>query len=207
MDSAPGVGTTFYLYLPALPVVSAPPPPLERPMSMRQLPEPLEVEDDPYAPVPLPPGSADTRRVLVMDDEAPICELAAELLSREGYFVATAADGDAAIRAYAEARDSGQPFDAVILDLTVRGGMGGRETVRRLLEIDPGVRAIVSSGYSQDPMMSRLPRPRILRRGQQAVQRLGIDAGNRTGDQAQARARRDGGSTEPGGLRSAWTRP
>ena len=90
-----------------------------------------------------------------MDDEAPICELAAELLSREGFFVATAADGDAALRAYSEAKDSGQPFDVVILDLTVRGGMGGRETVRRLLEIDPAARAIVSSGYSQDPMMSR----------------------------------------------------
>ena len=61
-----------------------------------------------------------------MDDEAPICELAAELLSREGFFVATAADGDAALRAYSEAKDSGQPFDVVILDLTVRGGMGGR---------------------------------------------------------------------------------
>lgn len=155
VDSVPGGGTTFYLYLPALPaaVVSGPPP-LERPMSMRLPPE-VPSAADPYAPIPLPPGSADTRRVLVMDDETPIYELAAELLSREGYFVATAADGDAAIRAYAEAKDSGQPFDVVILDLTVRGGMGGRETVRRLLQIDPAVRAIVSSGYSQDPMMSR----------------------------------------------------
>ncbi len=156
VDSVPGIGTTFYLYLPALPVASTTaPPPLERPMSMRQLPAFAETEPDPYAPIPIPPGSADTRRVLVMDDEAPICELAAELLSREGFFVATAADGDAALRAYSEAKDSGQPFDVVILDLTVRGGMGGRETVRRLLEIDPAARAIVSSGYSQDPMMSR----------------------------------------------------
>ena len=156
VDSVPGIGTTFYLYLPALPPASTmSPPPLERPMSMRQPPAFAETETDPYAPVPIPPGSADTRRVLVMDDEAPICELAAELLSREGFFVATAADGDAALRAYSEAKDSGQPFDVVILDLTVRGGMGGRETVRRLLQIDPAARAIVSSGYSQDPMMSR----------------------------------------------------
>ncbi len=156
VDSVPGIGTTFYLYLPALPASSTTaPPPLERPMSMRQMPAFAETEPDPYAPIPIPPGSADTRRVLVMDDEAPICELAAELLSREGFFVATAADGDAAIRAYIEAKDSGQPFDVVILDLTVRGGMGGRETVRRLLQVDPAARAIVSSGYSQDPMMSR----------------------------------------------------
>ena len=131
-------------------------PPLERPASMRLPPaETADAPRDPYAPIPLPPGSADTRRILVMDDEAPICELAAELLGREGFVVATAADGDEAIRAYVEARNSGQPFDVVILDLTVRGGMGGRETVRRLLEIDPQARAIVSSGYSQDPMMSR----------------------------------------------------
>ena len=154
VDSVPGFGTTFYLYLPALPATPSLLPPLERPVSMRSSPEAAS-HRDPYAPIPIPPGSADTRRVLVMDDEAPICELAAELLSREGYFVATAADGDEAIRIYLEARESGQPFDVVILDLTVRGGMGGRETVRRLLEIDPEARAIVSSGYSQDPMMSR----------------------------------------------------
>ena len=90
-----------------------------------------------------------------MDDEAPICEIAAELLTSEGFVVETAADGAEAIRKYTAAREAGQGFDAVILDLTVRDGMGGRETVLRLKHIDPDVRAIVSSGYSQDPMMSR----------------------------------------------------
>ena len=152
VDSVPNYGTTFYLYLPALPPAPPTPPPLERPASMRPPPPPGE---DPYAPLPIPPGSADTRRVLVMDDEAPICELAAELLGRAGYAVGTAADGEEAIRLYRDALGSGQPFDVVILDMTVRGGMGAREAVQRLLKIDPAVRAIVSSGYSQDTTMNR----------------------------------------------------
>ncbi len=159
VDSAPGFGTTFFLYLPALPAfVHLPaarpqqqwtdPPPPRRVSTIDEL-------GDPYAPMPLAPGAADTRRILVMDDEQPICDLAAELLTREGYAVDTAKDGEEAILKYTEARDSGQPFDVVILDLTVRGGLGGRDTVKRLAQIDPGVRAIVSSGYSQDLMMSR----------------------------------------------------
>ena len=152
VDSEPNYGTTFYLYLPALPPAAAIAPPLERPMSMRM---PLAPGEDPYAPTPIPPGSADTRRVLVMDDEAPICELAAELLGRAGYVVGTASDGEEAIQFYQDAMGSGQPYDVVILDMTVRGGMGGREAVQRLLKIDPAVRAIVSSGYSQDTTMSR----------------------------------------------------
>ncbi len=149
-DSAPGFGTTFFLYLPALGTVAPVPPlPLERPVTMHLF------NADPYAPVPIPPGSADTRRVLVMDDEPPICELAREMLTQEGYLVGTASNGEEAIEMYGKALGSGQPYDVVILDMTVRGGLGGRETLVKLLEIDPGVRAIVSSGYSQDAMMSR----------------------------------------------------
>ncbi len=63
-------------------------------------------------------------------------------------------DGKEAIKRYAEAKEAGQPFDAVILDLTVPGGVGGRKAIKKLLEIDPNVKAIVSSGYSADPIMS-----------------------------------------------------
>ena len=59
---------------------------------------------------------------------------------------------------YKKAKESGNPFDIVIMDLTVPGGMGGKEAIKRLLEIDPGVRAIVSSGYSNDPVMSNFKR-------------------------------------------------
>jgi CheY-like chemotaxis protein len=135
------------------PVVSADPP-WVAPAPPRRV-STIDEFSDPYAPMRVAPGAADTRRILVMDDEQPICELAAELLSREGYAVETALDGAEAIRKYQDARIAGQPYDVVILDLTVRGGMGGRETAMKLAEIDPGVRAIVSSGYSQDLMMSR----------------------------------------------------
>jgi CheY-like chemotaxis protein len=108
-----------------------------------------------YAPLEPPALPPNAKRVLVMDDEAPICELAVELLGREGYYVGTASDGREAIRCYVQAQQKGRPYDVVILDLTVRDGMGGREAVKELKKIDPDVRAIVSSGYSQDPTISR----------------------------------------------------
>ncbi len=155
VDSTPGAGATFHLFLPGLPMSAATLPPASSlPTDDRPLP-PAAVR----APVPRqgPPASrpTGTPRVLVMDDEAPICELAAELLGREGYEVDTSADGEEAIRKYQAALDAGQPYDVVILDLTVRGGLGGKETAVRLRQIDPSVRAIVSSGYSQDPVVSR----------------------------------------------------
>ena len=93
-------------------------------------------------------------KILVMDDEAHIRDLATEMLSRCGYRVVTAVEGAEAIELYKKAMGSDTPFDAVITDLTVPGGMGGKETIQRLIEIDPDVKAIVSSGYSNDPVMA-----------------------------------------------------
>jgi len=76
------------------------------------------------------------------------------MLSGAGYEVEPAKDGAEAIQKYTEAKTSGKPFDAVILDLTVPGGMGGREVIKELVEIDPAVKAIVSSGYANDPIMA-----------------------------------------------------
>ena len=90
-------------------------------------------------------------RILVMDDEAMIRKLAGELLTYLGYNVEFALDGDEAVKCYKEAMDSNKPFDAVILDLTVKGGMGGKETIAELSKIDPKVVAILSSGYCNDP--------------------------------------------------------
>jgi CheY-like chemotaxis protein len=85
-----------------------------------------------------------------MDDEKLVRSVAAQLLSVLGHEAALAEDGAEAIAQYAAAKAAGRPFEVVILDLTIRGGMGGEETLRRLREIDPAVKAVVSSGYSDD---------------------------------------------------------
>jgi len=77
-----------------------------------------------------------------------------DMLVRLGYTVDYAGEGGEAIAKYRQAQQAGRPFGAVIMDLTVPGGMGGKEAARKLLEIDPVARIIVSSGYSHDPVMS-----------------------------------------------------
>jgi len=93
-------------------------------------------------------------RVLVMDDEEAVCGSARRMLDSLGYEVELAADGSAALEMYRKARDAGRPFDLLIMDLTIPGGLGGKETIRRLLELDPLAKAVVSSGYSNDPVMA-----------------------------------------------------
>lgn len=94
-------------------------------------------------------------RVLVMDDEHEVREVLGESLEYLGYEPHFAANGEQVLKRYTEHLQAGRAFDAVIMDLTVPGGMGGKETIRHLCAIDPEVRAIVSSGYSQDPVMAR----------------------------------------------------
>jgi len=96
------------------------------------------------------PGHA---KVLFMDDESSIVAIASKILERIGCSVEIAYDGYDAIKKYQAARAQGAPFDLVIMDLTVPGGMGGREAIQKLRELDPGVKAIVSSGYSGDPVL------------------------------------------------------
>ncbi len=99
-------------------------------------------------------NSGDMQRILVMDDETDIRNLVGDVLTHFGHTVAFASDGAAAIELYRSAMNSGQPFDVVIMDLTIPGGVGGKEAIKELLEMDPEVRAIVSSGYSNDPIMA-----------------------------------------------------
>ncbi len=94
------------------------------------------------------------KRVLVMDDEEVVRSLALQMLAALGYRAAGAPDGGAALDLYRAAMKEGAPFDAAVLDLTVPGGMGGKETMARLLMLDPAARVIVSSGYSNDPVMA-----------------------------------------------------
>ena len=87
-----------------------------------------------------------------MDDEESILEAAGELLEVLGYTVETAREGKEAVHVYEKALELEKPFDAVIMDLTIPGGMGGKETIQNLLKVDPQVKAIVSSGYADDPV-------------------------------------------------------
>ena len=128
--STPGKGATFHVYLPA---ASVPPPRAEKPQGAHH---------------------RGTGRVLVMDDEELVLDVASRMLGAFGYKVETAIDGQAAIDRYREAMERDKPFDLVIMDLTVPGGIGGQEAVVRIQELDPEVYAVVSSGYSTDPVMS-----------------------------------------------------
>jgi CheY-like chemotaxis protein len=130
VESKPGVGTTFYIYFPAVEGQVTPQP-----------------EEDKELLV-------GTGKILVMDDEEMVREVLGGMLALLGYEAEFARDGGEAIEMFVQAQGSGQAFAAVILDLTVPGGMGGKETMARLREIDPQVKAVVSSGYSDDPIMA-----------------------------------------------------
>jgi CheY-like chemotaxis protein len=93
-------------------------------------------------------------KVLVMDDEPLIRQLTSEMLTKLGYKVCISKDGLEALNLFERCRQEGQPFDAVIMDLTIPGGMGGKEAITKLLMLDPEVKAIVSSGYCNDPIMA-----------------------------------------------------
>lgn len=93
-------------------------------------------------------------KILLMDDEQIILDVTNEVLAFLGYDVMFAQDGAAAVELYRREKEAGAPFDAVILDLSVPDGMGGKETVQKLREYDPSVKAIVSSGFANDPAVT-----------------------------------------------------
>jgi signal transduction histidine kinase/ActR/RegA family two-component response regulator len=130
VDSKPGLGSTFTIDLPAS---------LEAPLS--QAPIALAVETG-------------AERLLVMDDDEALQVLFKAVLDHLGYEVQTARDGAEAVALYKAAKAEGKGFDAVLLDLTVAGGMGGVEAAAMLKHLDPSARLIVSSGYSEAPVMS-----------------------------------------------------
>jgi CheY-like chemotaxis protein len=89
-----------------------------------------------------------------MDDEPAIRDAVGEMLECLGFEVEVCRDGQAAIDCYRRAMKAGTPFDAVLMDLTIVGGMGGKETIRHLQELDPAIKAVASSGYSDDPVLA-----------------------------------------------------
>jgi signal transduction histidine kinase/ActR/RegA family two-component response regulator len=128
--SEPGEGSVFTIHLPGL--------------------EEAQVS---LAP-PTPYRARGQGTVLVMDDEELILRACAKVLAAGGYHAVLARDGAEAVRLYGKALEAGGRYDAVVMDLTVPGGMGGQQAIRELLALDPGVRAIVSSGYCNDPVMA-----------------------------------------------------
>jgi len=128
-----GKGATFTLYLPASE-------------------SPNQAKDKQPAAECLP--TARHARILVMDDEEMICGVVHAMLTRCGFSVATAQGGHEAIRLYKQAMELGKPFAAVIMDLTIPGGIGGKEVIRKIQALDPKVRGIASSGYADDPVMA-----------------------------------------------------
>jgi CheY-like chemotaxis protein len=92
-------------------------------------------------------------KVLLMDDEQIILDVTLEVLRFLGYDVMFAPDGTAALELYKQEKEAGAPFDLVILDLSVQEGLGGKDAIALLKAYDPAVKAIVSSGYSNDPVV------------------------------------------------------
>jgi PAS domain S-box-containing protein len=132
VESEPGIGTRFEVYLPA---------------SSAQAVAPVQPQREINRPR--------TGRVLIMDDEDMVAEVAQEMIESLGYTTRRAANGDEAIRMFSDAEQTGEPFDLVVLDLTVPGGMGGAETVKYIREMRADVAVIVSSGYADDSVLAR----------------------------------------------------
>lgn len=131
VDSVPGKGTLFEFYLPATGVVSKM--------------EEIIVQSD----------FRGCGKILIMDDDEDVRKVLQKLLMKMGYNAASTAEGGQAIKEYKKAKKAGDPFDLVIMDLTVRGGMQGMDAVRLILKYDPDARIIVSSGYSNAQVMAR----------------------------------------------------
>ena len=140
VESEIGVGTVFNIYLRAS----------QKEIEFKEMNgfdiSPVEEQED--------ENGESKEKVLIMDDEYSIRVILSEHLRNLKYVVEAVEEGSEAIRLYKNAREAGKPYDAVIMDLTISGGMGGKETIEKLLEIDPEVRAVVMSGFANDPIMA-----------------------------------------------------
>ncbi len=134
VSSQRGTGTSITLYLPAI-----------SPLSQKETTMESDLSD---------PNSDAPAKILVMDDEEPIRTITKKMLETFGYSVTLTENGEEAIEVYSKAFEEKPSFDLVIMDLTIPGGMGGKDASKKILGIDPGARIVISSGYSNDPIMS-----------------------------------------------------
>jgi len=132
-DSEVGKGTALTLYLPA--------------SESRQIHE--------TKPLAATASATDQKaRILIMDDEEVVLAVTTKMLKKSGFSAETASGGKQVIAMYKQSIEAGEPFDLVIVDLTVPGGIGGKEAIKELIAINPDAKVIVSSGYSTDPVMA-----------------------------------------------------
>ena len=131
VQSTPGVGTTFTVALPAA----------SRDLAPAQQAEEIFVRTR-------------SARILVMDDDELVRDITQKILKEMGHEVLSVKDGMEAVQIYQESIDNESPIDLTIMDLTIPGGMGGQEAVQQILSIDPNAKVIVTSGYSNDPVMA-----------------------------------------------------
>ena len=129
-ESEVGVGSRFSFLLPALSPEKVAPPPIEKEIKFGH------------------------GNILIMDDEVQIRKVLGEMVQTCGYSFQAVPDGKQALHMFRQAQSGGKPFSAVILDLTIPGGLGGKEVVKEMLSLDPHLRAIVVSGYSNDPVLA-----------------------------------------------------
>jgi nitrogen-specific signal transduction histidine kinase/CheY-like chemotaxis protein len=141
VESEPGQGTVLTVYMPGI-----------EPKGRRNMAVQSDLEMDNLAGVFVPRG-----KILIMDDDDLILRMISRILQRWGYAVDVAKDGNEAVKKYQSARKAGEPFDMVILDLIIPGGMGAEYTMQKLRQWDPTVKAVVMSGYSDDPVIMNFP--------------------------------------------------
>ena len=139
VESEPGTGSTFSIYLPAFLVKE---------------PDLQKSEEKPVAQKPVNQPATGTGKILLMDDEEMIRGFMGQVINRLGYDIETCPEGKEAVEIYTKAMESKEPFDVVILDLTNKIGMGGQATMKKLLEINPDVKGIIITGYSDDPVVA-----------------------------------------------------
>ena len=130
VDSEPGNGSTFSIYLPATGGDG---------LAQERVKKKITIN---------------TAKVLFMDDDETIVRMATRILQHLGCEVVAAMDGEEAIKLYFKAKEQGEPFDVVVMDLTIPGGMGGREAIGKIRAVDQEIKAIVSSGYATDSIMA-----------------------------------------------------
>jgi nitrogen-specific signal transduction histidine kinase/CheY-like chemotaxis protein len=139
VKSPEGTGTTVTIHLPTI---------------IAGQKESVSEHDHPKIQASVGHGLSFNPKVLVMDDEKMVLDIIGKILVRFNYTVEFSTNGADTVDMYKKAFTSGEPFDAVILDLTIRNGIGGRKTLEELIKIDPHVKGIVSSGYSDDPVIT-----------------------------------------------------